>query len=89
MFAIPIRFLSASEPGGRGGHGSAYPIFKTPASICFGGPNPGVWAFPVIGTPTRASDHGSGDAQQPAAVVVDCSMHQAPRSHLFPYAVKM
>ena len=46
-------------------------------------------AFPVIGTPTRASDHGSGDAQEPAAVVVDCSMHQAPRSHLFPYAVKM
>jgi hypothetical protein len=43
----------------------------------------------VIGTPTRASDHGSGDAQEPAAVVVDCSMHQAPRSHLFPYAVKM
>jgi len=51
--------------------------------------DPGVWAFPVIGTPTRASDHGSGDAQEPAAVVVDCSMHQAPRSHLFPYAVKM
>jgi len=46
-------------------------------------------AIPVIGTPTRASDHGSGDAQEPAAVVVDCSMHQAPRSHLFPYAVKM
>lgn len=43
----------------------------------------------LIGTPTRASDHGSGDAQEPAAVVVDCSMHQAPRSHLFPYAVKM
>jgi hypothetical protein len=40
-------------------------------------------------SPTRASDHGSGDAQEPAAVVVDCSMHQAPRSHLFPYAVKM
>jgi hypothetical protein len=28
-------------------------------------------------------------AVQRAAVVVDCSMHQAPRSHLFPYAVKM
>ena len=54
-----------------------------------GSVNPGVWAFPVIGTPTRASDHGSGDAQEPAAVVVDCSMHQAPRFHLFPYAVKM
>jgi hypothetical protein len=51
--------------------------------------NPGVCAFPVIGTPTRASDRSSGDARKPAAVIVDCSMHQAPRSHLFPYAVKM
>jgi len=29
------------------------------------------------------------DGPTPAAVVVDCSMHQAPRAHLFPYAVKM
>src|SRR5438034_91361 len=77
--ASAVRLAPTASPPGAG----------PPVSICFGGPNPGVWAFAVIGTPTRASDRGSGDAQEPAAVVVDCSMPPASRSHLFPYAVKM
>ena len=42
-------------------------------------------AAAVIAGAGRYPDH----RKTPAAVVVDCSMHQAPRSHLFPYAVKM
>src|SRR5712691_9415731 len=61
--------------------------FKTVASICFGGPNRGVWAFPAIGRPTRTSDgwrcSGTGVGRRRLL----CG--QAARSHLFPYAVKM
>jgi hypothetical protein len=68
--------------GGRGDSRRQYSAvfgerFKTVASICFGGPNRGVWAFPAIGRPTRTSDHGS-DAQEPASVVADCSVIRRP-----------